>query len=57
MTNTVFLPSGILKIGRRALNTTVIMSGTLPVVKIYNKVLSASEVRQNFEALRGRYGI
>jgi len=57
MTNTVFLPSGILKIGRRALNTALIMSGTLPVVKIYNKVLSAAEVSQNFNALRGRYGI
>jgi hypothetical protein len=57
MTNTAFLPSGILKIGRRALNTTVIMSGTLSVVKIYNKVLSADEVAQNFNALRGRYGI
>lgn len=31
--------------------------GTIPVVKIYNRVLSATEVLQNFNALRGRYGI
>jgi len=32
-------------------------SGTMPVSKIYNRVLSATEVSQNFQALRGRYGI
>lgn len=26
-------------------------------IKLYNRVLAASEVRQNFNALRGRYGI
>jgi hypothetical protein len=57
MTSTAFTPSGILKIGRRALNNTVIMSGELSVVKIYNRVLTSVEVSQNFNALRGRYGI
>lgn len=53
-----FSPGGnILKIGRRAFNTASIFSGTLGVVKVYNKVLSAGEVRQNFNALRGRYGL
>lgn len=31
--------------------------GQIPIVKIYNKALSAQEVSQNFNALRGRYGI
>jgi hypothetical protein len=31
--------------------------GALPVYRLYNRVLSNSEVQQNFNALRGRYGI
>jgi hypothetical protein len=31
--------------------------GNLPTIKIYNRGLSASEVEQNFNAIRGRYGI
>ncbi len=33
------------------------MNGNLPVMKIYNRALSASEIQQNFNAVRGRYGI
>ena len=33
------------------------MGGSIPVVKIYNRVLTAAEVAQNFNALRGRYGV
>lgn len=29
----------------------------IPVYKFYNRVLSAAEIKQNFDALRGRYGI
>jgi hypothetical protein len=56
---TSFLPQGqILKIGRRAFNTSSIFSGIIGAVQIYNnKVLTAAEVQQNFNALRGRYGI
>lgn len=32
-------------------------NGDIGVVKVYNRVLSPNEIRQNFEALRGRYGI
>ena len=32
-------------------------SGSLGLVKIYDKALSASEIKQNFEAYRDRYGI
>lgn len=31
--------------------------GSIATASVYNRVLSASEIRQNFEALRGRYGI
>jgi hypothetical protein len=32
-------------------------NGLLPTSRIYNRALSAAEVQQNFNALRGRYGI
>ena len=32
-------------------------NGSIPNVRIYNRALSADEVSQNFNALRGRYGI
>ena len=32
-------------------------SGDIAIVRVYNKVLSADEVRQNFEAHRGRFGL
>lgn len=31
--------------------------GNIPCVKVYNRALSATEVLQNYNALRGRYGI
>jgi len=31
--------------------------GYIPITKIYNRALSATEVTQNFNALRGRYGL
>tara|TARA_R110000796_G_scaffold7093_3_gene24762 strand:+ start:53 stop:391 length:339 start_codon:yes stop_codon:yes gene_type:complete len=38
-------------------NSSYRMNGQVSIVKIYNRALSASEVAQNFNALRGRYGI
>ena len=32
-------------------------NGALSICRVYNRVLSASEVLQNFNAVRGRYGI
>jgi hypothetical protein len=55
---TSFLPAGnTLKIGRRAFNTTGIFSGRIDVLQIYNTVLTDAEVRQNFAAMRGRFGV
>jgi hypothetical protein len=31
--------------------------GSISVVQIYNTALSAAEIAQNFNALRGRYGV
>lgn len=32
-------------------------NGSLSIAKVYNRVLSATEVQQNFNAIRGRYNI
>lgn len=37
--------------------TSARFSGSLSVVKVYNAALSAEQVLQNFNALRGRYGV
>jgi len=35
-----------------------VLDGTVPVLRIYkNKALSAAEVAQNYNALRGRFGV
>ena len=34
-----------------------LFDGDIPVVQIYNRALTASEIQQNFNALRGRFGI
>lgn len=33
------------------------MNGDISILKIYNRALSAEEIQQNFNAIRGRYGI
>jgi hypothetical protein len=52
---------GEIRIARRwddvANNAAYFFSGDIPVVKIYNRALSASEVLQNFNATRNRFGI
>jgi hypothetical protein len=45
-----------LVIGRRHLNATT-SDSQISLVQIYNRALTAVEVKQNFEAHRGRYGI
>jgi hypothetical protein len=58
-----FIGADILDIGKST-NTnsgqgwaTDFFNGIIPVAKVYNRVLTAAEVQQNFNALRGRYGI
>ena len=50
--------SSVVEIGRRPYNGgNGYFNGRISNVRIYNKVLTAAEVQQNFNALRGRYGI
>lgn len=44
-------------IGRRPSTSSEFMNGDISLIKIYNKTLTANEVRRNFNALRGRFGI
>ena len=44
-------------IGRQGALNAEYFSGRIPQVSIYNRALTATEVTQNFNALRGRYGI
>ena len=47
----------LLSIGRALDATNTHMTGYISNFRIYNRALSAAEVSQNFNALRGRYGI
>jgi hypothetical protein len=47
--------SKTLEIGRRGGGS--YFNGRLNGQKVYNKALSASEIQQNFNALKGRFGI
>lgn len=43
-------------VGQRG-NSTSWFSGELSVLQVYNRALSATEISQNFSALRGRFGV
>lgn len=62
VTNSSATPGGSsatrnLLIGAFRNNTGAKYSGLIGPVMLYNKVLSAGEIQQNFNAMRGRYGI
>ena len=38
-------------------NTSNTFDGSIAAVKAYNRILTAAEISQNFNALRGRFGI
>jgi hypothetical protein len=38
-------------------NAAYFLGGSIPQLQIYNRALSATEIAQNFNALRGRYNI
>jgi hypothetical protein len=48
--------TGGIRIGRRW-DAADYITGQIPVVKIYNRPLTPQEVKQNFNAMRGRFGI
>lgn len=45
-----------MRIARRW-DTADYINGSIPVVKLYNQALTAVQIAQNFNALRGRYGL
>lgn len=49
--------TGTSAIGRQGSLPQRYFSGNISSLSLYNRVLSASEVRQNFNSFRGRYGI
>jgi hypothetical protein len=50
-------PVGNLMIGKFGIASTFYFPGELGFVKIYNTALTGDQVKQNFNATRGRYGI
>jgi hypothetical protein len=51
------ITAGAKNIGSSSGGGSEYFNGTISDVKFYNRALSATEVQQNFNALRGRYGI
>ena len=45
------------KLGRRGGGSVIFYKGQISNFYVYNRILSATEIEQNFNALRGRYGI
>ena len=46
-----------LRIGRSVDSFWSLFTGKIPVVTVYNRQLSDSEVLQNFQATRNRFGV
>ena len=49
-------PNGF-TIGRIGYSTSEVSNGQFAVLKVYNRVLSADEIKQAYQSLRGRFGI
>lgn len=50
-------PYGRLKFGNSRSHVNSLLNGRFGPIKIYNRNLTPAEIKQNFEAIRGRYGI
>ena len=48
---------GVLDIGRTRTDINNFLNGKVAIVRVYNRALTAAEILQNYNALRGRYGI
>jgi hypothetical protein len=55
-TNQITWPNSTTRIGNRP-SIPEPLNGRISLVQLYNRALSATEITQNFNALRGRYGI
>jgi len=56
-TQNSYLGTGTVRIGATYSSGGAYASGKFSLVKIYSKVLTPQEIRQNFYATRGRYGV
>ena len=56
-TRNITMSTSITNIGRYITNNTHYLKGNLASYKIYNRALSASEISQNFNSTRARFGI
>jgi hypothetical protein len=54
---TTFWPTNGFSFGRDNNNVNNFFTGSMSVIKIYNKYLTGNEILENFNAVRGRYGI
>ena len=55
-TNQITWPDSTTRIGNRS-SIPEPLNGRISLVQLYNRALSSTEITQNFNALRGRYGI
>ena len=53
----IYLPANNLRVGARLSNSTSYWMGMISTLKIYNRVLSANEVLQNYNATKTRFGL
>ncbi len=51
------IPSNSVTIGYYVPSTSHYLTGKIPFARLYNKALSSTEVLQNYNALKGRYGL
>jgi hypothetical protein len=50
-------PTNGASIGRDQNDVVYFLSGSVAVARIYNRVLSQAEITQNYDALKGRFGL
>jgi hypothetical protein len=50
-------PTNSWNLGRDNNNSNYFMWGELPIYRMYNRALTANEIKRNFNATRGRFGI
>jgi len=56
-TQTSYLGTGTVRIGAQYSSGSPYADGKIASSKLYNRVLTSQEIQQNFNALRGRFGI
>ena len=56
-TQTAYIGTGTVRIGAQYSSGSTYANGKIASSKLYNRVLTASEIKQNFNATRSRFGI